>query len=140
VTEKSFLDKAKSNVLAAELLIKSQNEDDELINLAGYHLQQAVELLIKHQFEQCGVRIRGHEIETLIRYAKENNISLVLTDYIIDHAEQLTAWEAKTRYVKSYLVERRAIENMLPEIQKSIALYEQEVTKEWEPPEGDDFD
>jgi HEPN domain-containing protein len=134
--EETLLTRAKDNLRAAKTLFQAGSGDDDFCNIVGYHLQQATELFIKYQLEQSGVHYpKVHEIETLLRIARENNTEIIMTDYVVDHAETVSAWEAKTRYVLSYLVERRTIEKMLPEIEKSIELYQEQKLGRWVPPE-----
>ena len=53
-----------------------------MINLVGYHLQQAVELSIKYTLEMNGVSYPNtHRIEDLIRISKLNCVDLHINEY-----------------------------------------------------------
>lgn len=124
---KSLLDKALTNFDCAELIRKSiQNEDEEMINLVGYHLQQAVELSIKYTLEMNGIEYPNvHRIEDLIKLAKVSNVDLHINEYIKEHDALLSSWEANTRYIIGYLVELEKIDKAIPELKK----YFNELTK-----------
>jgi len=69
-------------------------------------LQQSVELTIKFVIENNGVKLDfTHNIESLIASAKDKNIDLHLNEYLKDHPETFSIWEANTRYVPDYKVE-----------------------------------
>lgn len=124
---KSLLDKALTNFDCAELIRNSiQNEDEEMINLVGYHLQQAVELSIKYTLEMNGIEYPNvHRIEDLIKLAKATNVDLHINEYIKEHDALLSSWEANTRYIIGYLVELEKIDKAIPELKK----YFNELTK-----------
>lgn len=124
---KSLLDKALTNFDCAELIRNSiQNEDEEMINLVGYHLQQAVELSIKYTLEMNGIEYPNvHRIEDLIKLAKVSNVDLHINEYIKEHDALLSSWEANTRYIIGYLVELEKIDKAIPELKK----YFNELTK-----------
>lgn len=116
---KNLLDKAITNLDCAKIIRSSiKNEDEELINLVGYHLQQAVELSIKYTLEMNGIRYPNvHRIEDLIKLAKENKVDLYLNDYIKEHDALLTSWEANSRYIIGFLIELEKIDKAIPELE-----------------------
>lgn len=59
---------------------------------------------------------RTHDIEQLILKCKDDGIDVGVTDYIDDHSEMFTQWEAKTRYIKNYRLESRKITKALSEV------------------------
>lgn len=111
------LDIAYSNWEVSRILIGSQTDDENILNHAAYHLQQAAELALKYVLEQNGVSYpKTHDIEILLKAAKDNQVFLPGSDWIESHAEMLSSWEAKTRYIVAYLVEKNKILNALPEV------------------------
>lgn len=52
----TLLDRAFTNYEAARVLLNNMSHDEMFLNIAGYHLQQAVELAIKFLLEMGGVR------------------------------------------------------------------------------------
>ncbi len=74
-----------------------------LKGLAGYHLQQAAEKMIKIQIYKAGVAIDfskmyRHNIRDLIQYAAQLGISLTLPAYVNKHDVMISGWEAEGRY------------------------------------------
>lgn len=109
--------KAAANYKSAKLLIENANGDEEQLNIAGYHLQQAVEQTIKYLLEQDGVEYpKTHDIEQLARIARESDVNLMLPEYIDDHAEMFSQWEAKARYIIGYAIEKKKLDKALHEV------------------------
>lgn len=73
----NYYQKALANFQNAKLTMKILSSDEEQVNLSAYHLQQALELVIKHLFLINGEQIiKTHGIDQLILDAKTKNISL----------------------------------------------------------------
>lgn len=77
--------------------------------LAGYHLQQATEKLIKIQLYASGcklnyAKIYKHSLDDLIIYANSLGISLILPAYIDKYKTVITDWEATGRYDIHFVV------------------------------------
>ncbi|WP_251212691.1 HEPN domain-containing protein [Adlercreutzia murintestinalis] len=114
--------KAAANFKSAKLLLDNANGDEEQLNLAGYHLQQALELTLKYLLEQDGIEYpKTHDIDQLIRIGNESRVDLQLSEYLIDHAEMFSLWEAKARYILGYAIEARKLERALSEIDDYLA-------------------
>lgn len=110
MSDQTLFDKAVSNYNTALILQRYMGEDEAQLNAAAYHLQQSVELAVKYLLEMSGVEYpKTHDIEQLIRLARENKVELYLPEYIDDHAEMFSQWEAKTRYIIGYLVEEKKV-------------------------------
>ena len=108
----SLFTRAIENYNSAAFLYRVIGNDELQLNFIAYHLQQAVEMCIKFQLEQNGLEYPLiHNIEQLLQIAAENNIDLDAPEYIEDKAEMLSIWESHTRYVMSYLVDKRKVEN-----------------------------
>lgn len=116
---KNLFDKALTNFDCAKIIRKSINDDDEeMINLVGYHLQQSIELSLKYTLEMNGVEYpTTHRIEDLIKIAKNNNVDLHINDYIKEHDALLTSWESNTRYIIGYLIELEKIDKAIPQLE-----------------------
>ncbi len=114
--------KAAANFRSAKLLLDHANGDEEQLNLAGYHLQQALELTLKYLLEQDGVEYpKTHDIDQLIRIGNERGVDLRLSEYLTDHAEMFSMWEARSRYVLDYAIEARKLERALSEVDDYLA-------------------
>lgn len=115
----SYYEKALSNFKTAKIIISLASTDEEQLNQAGYHLQQALELAIKHIFCVKGLPLqKTHDIDQLILYATANNVDLFLPQYFIDKAEMISNWESKTRYVLGFKLEEEKIRTTIDELQK----------------------
>ena len=71
--------------------------------LSGYHLQQAVEKMIKIQIYKAGIpidfsKIYRHNIRDLVQYAQQLGIVLNIPVYIQKHDMMISSWEAEGRY------------------------------------------
>ena len=79
----------KADIIAAGQAIQYFEEQSvrDIKNVAAYHLQQAVEKLIKYQIYKSGAAINNsqmytHNIEKLILYGQSLGIALIIPDYI----------------------------------------------------------
>ena len=117
--EVNLFEKAVTNYNVALVLWERVTDDEAFLNQIGYHLQQSLELALKYLLEINGVEyVKTHDIDQLIRLGRENNVEMFLSEYIEDHAEMFSQWEAKSRYVLGYLIEKRKIDKALLEIEK----------------------
>ena len=99
---KTLLDKAYGNLAVAGNLFP-QIHDERQFAYVGYLIQQGVEVLIKYILEQNGREYpKTHNIRRLIQLAESHDVDLLLPDYIEDHAEMLTEWEAMSRYESDF--------------------------------------
>lgn len=57
-----------------------------------------------------------HKVSKLVKMVSDNGANLVLTDWIDDHSEMLSEWEAQTRYDMDFLVEKRKLDTAMKEI------------------------
>lgn len=118
----NLFDKAASNLRSAQLIFDHRGEDDEQLNMVGYHLQQAVELALKYLLEQDGIEYpKTHDVDQLIRMGREAAVELHLSEYVEDHAEMFSQWEARSRYVVECAIEARKAERALWEVDDYLA-------------------
>lgn len=100
--------------------------DDAYLNYVGYHLQQAVEMLIKHCLELNGIKYRKtHDIGQLISLLKNNAEDVPVPEYIDDHSEMFTLWESKARCILDYRLEARKVDAALEEVGRHYSMVEQ---------------
>lgn len=110
----TLLDKAVHNYNVAIMIYNSMEGDESYLNYVGYHLQQALELAMKYLLEENGIIYpKTHDIDQLIRIARQNNVNLHLSEYIDDHSEMFTLWESRTRYVLNYQLELNKVEKAM---------------------------
>lgn len=106
---------------AAENLLKIPENDEAYMNAVAYHLQQAVEKVLKAFLECAGVTVPNtHDIDKLVRMSKNNGSRVVLTDWIEEKTDMLTRWETDTRYDMSYCVEQVKVQAGLEEVRKFL--------------------
>lgn len=119
----TLLTKAEASYNIAIMIYKQMTGDEIYLNYVGYNLQQATELLIKYQIEMSGMTPRfTHNINMLIQFAKLHDINLQLDPFIIDKADTITTWEARTRYVLNYRVELDLINKALKAVGNTLKL------------------
>lgn len=115
--EETLLDIAERNYRMAKALMNAEDDDEGFLCGIGYHLQQSVELAIKHFLEEEGIRYEfTNDITALISCAKDNNVDTHIPEYIDEHSEMFTSWESKTRYIKGFRIELRKIERAMIEV------------------------
>ena len=71
---------------------------------------------------------KPHDIDQLIRLANINNVELYLNEYIDDHSEMFSLWEARTRYILNYRLEKRKIERSLTETKSYLDVIEKMIS------------
>lgn len=110
-----LLEKAKKDY---DVVKTMQTIDDELyLDICCYHIQQAVEKILK-----CSIEMRGN------MYHFTHNISVLYDDYIASGWESLdtlelmagtiTDWEASSRYKDSFYATKKQLE-------QALSIYEQ---------------
>lgn len=138
MNNETLFDKAKQNLKVAESIYSTIAINDEAyLNYVGYHIQQALELSIKYMLEMNGVNYpKTHDIDQLIRLASINNVELYLNEYIDDHSEMFSLWEARTRYILNYRLEKRKIERSLTETKSYLDVIEKMISHHLDNDEG----
>ena len=102
----------------ARMIWERPYNDEMILNIAAYHLQQAVEKVLKGALECVGVTVPNtHKITKLIDMVYDNGANLTITDWLDDHSEMLSEWEVETRYNMDFLVEKRKLDRAIKEIQ-----------------------
>lgn len=138
MNNETLFDKAKQNLKVAESIYSTIAINDEAyLDYVGYHIQQALELSIKYMLEMNGVNYpKTHDIDQLIRLANINNVELYLNEYIDDHSEMFSLWEARTRYILNYRLEKRKIERSLSETKSYLDVIEKMISHHLDNDEG----
>ena len=95
----------KADIIAAKQAIAyfEENKIRDIKNIAAYHIQQAMEKLIKIQVyrksnDYDNHKLFNHNIEKLILYAETLDIDLYVPKYVRDNSLVITDWEAGSRY------------------------------------------
>ena len=101
----------KADIIAAKQAIEYYETTGlkDIKNVAAYHLQQAVEKLIKYQiYSGCNSvnnsQMYTHNIERLIVYGESLGIQLLVPDYVREKSLRITDWEVGSRYDVSFSI------------------------------------
>lgn len=117
----TLLDMSKRQYRSAKILYQAYPADDGIINDVAYHLQQCVELCIKHTLELNNINYpKQHDINELLTLLPKH--SLFPFTKINAMADQITSLESDTRYIKGY---RASLE-----IVKSVFLIAEDMLKQ----------
>lgn len=99
--------------MADSAIRKSENISNKagkhLRGLAGYHLQQAAEKMIKYQIYDSGIQIDyskmyRHSLDDLMSYARSLGISLIVPPWVNAKKYVITSWEAEGRYNLHFVI------------------------------------
>ena len=90
---------------------------------AGYHLQQAIEKMIKIQIYESGLQLNNarmyrHSLDDLMTYAQSLNISLDIPKWIRQKRFAISAWEAEGRYDLHFVVRLDTLQRCHEELQQ----------------------
>ena len=108
---RTLMDISKYNLNLAKREFSRGTLDEMELNGIAYHLQQSIELAIKHHLEINGVQYPfTHNINTLIQLVEDNNLDIKFPEMFEYFAPTFTEWEASTRYIKDYSATRKSIE------------------------------
>lgn len=98
-----------------------KDENDIMINMCSYHLQQALELSLKYTLEINGIEYPNtHRIEDLLRIGKINKVDLHINEYINEHDTMFSSFEANTRYIVEYLVDLDKVDRAINEVESYL--------------------
>ena len=95
----------RADIIAAKQAIAffEEKKVKDIKNIAAYHLQQASEKIIKYQIYKVlsdtdNRKMYTHDLSKLREYADSEGIPLIVPEYIDDHLNSITDWEAGSRY------------------------------------------
>ncbi|MCD7716134.1 MAG: HEPN domain-containing protein [Lachnospiraceae bacterium] len=133
-----LIDRADRDIYNAKWLISSDGNpsNDELLNdMAAYHVQQGIEKALKHALHTvCGLDetykgYRTHDIMTLINIVMDHS-DLSVSERLMDAANDITGWEAHSRYDDSPVSVRKDIADaidMYEELTRQILEKEKDI-------------
>jgi HEPN domain-containing protein len=106
---------------AAKCNMRDYKTDEAFLNDAAYNLHQCVEMTLTAFLECVGVTVpETHQIRKLVNMSKDNGSPVIITDWIRDHAGEITEWEAETRYNFDYYLELQFVQEGLQEVKKFL--------------------
>lgn len=123
--EETLLDIAKRNLVTAKTMMQFAESDDGYLNVVGYHVEQSIELALKHYLETHGIKYpRSHDISQLTEYISDDQMEPF--EAIEDYAANITSMEAKTRYIKNFRLSHRIVSKSLKLAEDLIAFLEKD--------------
>jgi hypothetical protein len=102
---------------------KNNTRLKDVKNMCAYHLQQAVEKLIKIQIYKSGIKyddksMYSHNISSLLSYANSIGVGILIPQSISDNSTIISGWEAGSRYDLHFSVRIDTLEKNLAEVVK----------------------
>jgi HEPN domain-containing protein len=102
---------------------KNNTKLKDIKNMCAYHLQQAVEKLIKIQIYKSGIKyddksMYSHNISSLLSYANSIGVSILIPQSIFDNSTIISTWEAGSRYDLHFAVRIDTLEKSLAVVEK----------------------
>ena len=80
-----------------------------------------VEKVLKGGLECVGVTVPNtHKITKLLEMITNNGANLIITEWLDEHSEMLSEWEAETRYNMDFLVEKRKLDKAIREVRSFL--------------------
>jgi HEPN domain-containing protein len=102
---------------------KNNTRLKDVKNMCAYHLQQAVEKLIKIQIYKSGIKyddksMYSHNISSLLSYANSIGVGILIPQSISDNSTIISGWEAGSRYDLHFSVRIDTLEKILADVVK----------------------
>lgn len=108
---RTYYDISRDQLRAAKLLLHSYPNDDGMINIAAYNLQQSIELGLKHILMLCDIKIpKTHNIYEIIRQIPYEYKKLFSEIYMM--SDKISDLESETRYNTSFKVSSQLIHDV----------------------------
>ena len=106
-----YLRRAKVDLLICKKTLNDWQDELE-VDIAAYHLQQALEKTLKHQITLQGEDYpKTHEIKRL--WAQLARLNAPPPEWIWEHRQLLTDFAEKTRYGESLIATQREVEEFI---------------------------
>ena len=104
-------------------IYKENTKLKDVKNMCAYHLQQAVEKLVKIQIYKSGIAydnksMYSHNIRALLVYAESKEIPIIIPKLIKENASIITKWEAGSRYDLHFSIRIDTLEKYFLEVEK----------------------
>lgn len=111
----------EADIRAARRALESYNISNNKYdkNISAYHIQQAVEKLIKIQIysivggSSVNRALYTHNIDALILFCESHNLSCIIPKYVRENSARISEWEVSGRYDLRFSVNVKSLENAL---------------------------
>ena len=116
-----LLERADADIQAAKLLLSpvgNPTNDERMTDLAAYHTQQAIEKILKYvlhdgmEMDNTAKEFKTHNLFFLIDWI-ERKSSFTVPDSLKEIADEITDWEANSRYGESSVAEKDRIQSAI---------------------------
>lgn len=105
--EISLYNRALSDYKAGKILMQHIDADENIVDIAGYHLQQSVEKLLKFQIEMQGEEFPlTHDIAVLMDKVDD------VPQWVYDYSETLIKYGVKTRYSSLRIASKSVLQKL----------------------------
>ena len=124
----NLLRRASADFAVASLILSSEPSDNVQLDIAAYHLQQAVEKLLKHEMAENGVKFPFvHEIDILCDEMEEAGLSP--PEWVRQSEDLLNSYATKTESHNALVASKSKLNNLMPLVD---AYLQQQIQKEQE--------
>ena len=107
----TLLQRAISDIKIVELILKENSEDEVQLDVAAYHVQQAIEKCMKFNIQQAGeVFPRTHDVYLLVQQLE--HAGLAAPEWIYNNGDTINSYATKTRYGTSIVSTRKKIQEL----------------------------
>jgi|GEM_PF-866928 len=121
----TLLDRAKADLVTAELMLKS-TDDDVFVDVAAYHAQQCIEKAVKF--------LIGLEGKT---YAADHRLSVILEDLLDEEVREIVngieisidSWATTARYKSTIAASAREVAAVLSVCESLVEIVESRIPK-----------
>lgn len=115
MAQPTLLSIAKADLISASRLVESENKF--IKHQAAYFTQQSMEKTLKYLITlNTGLQPWGHDIEKLVKQAKE--LGIQIPERIDNFKTVYTSWEAITRYYPQKVIRRDMIRKAIGTVQQ----------------------
>lgn len=121
------MSQVQADLFSAEDAIKraeslSSKQAKYIKGIAGYHLQQAAEKMIKIQLYASGQQLNysklyKHSLDDLLMYANSIGITMRVPAYVNKNKSVISSWEAEGRYDVHFVVKITQLKACINELQ-----------------------
>lgn len=118
--EETFFEMGSRDMWVSELIMSNLTGDEIEINIAAYHVHQALLNVIKFQLEMQGVRYRPQgNVRTLTLLCQQ--VFSSIPNELLEDLDIIVSWEDKTRYSKTFFVPLHIINRILPKVKSYMS-------------------
>jgi len=108
----TLFDRAKADLQNARLILSQNNPDELFLDIAAYHVQQAIEKMVKYALAINGVKHKQtHDMDVL--YEQLEDAGIEVFPWLRENIDILNAYATKTRYGTNIVATTRKITQLL---------------------------